>query len=109
MIKQTFQMAYSFWNKLSLIEDVTFTGKISYSIYEQSITIYTANLLSKAKIKEISETETGEVRILYVDTDSMPMYISCTGHKTSNEANEESNLIMRDKECTKKYREALTA
>lgn len=172
MLKQAFQMAYSFWNKLSLIEeelalsflpekidsieenmrdveelyllliekkvvrmdakltstdstgitlatkeqaleigqaiDLTFTGDISYSIYEQNITIYTANLLSNAKIKEISETENGEARILYDDTDSMPMYISCTGHKTSNEAKEESSLIMRDKERTKKYREALT-
>lgn len=88
--------------------DLTFTGDITYSIYEQNITIYTANLLSNAKIKEISETENGEVRILYDDTDSMPMYISCTGHKTSNEAKEESSLIMRDKERTQKYREALT-
>lgn len=172
MIKKTFQMAYSFWNKLSLIEDelalsflpekidsidenvqdveelyllliekkavrmdvklvstdstgftlacdkltpkigqaidLTFIREISYSIYGQNITIYTANLLSNAKIKEISEIETGVFRILYDDADSMPMYISRTGHKTSNEAKQEANLIMSDKKRTKKYREALS-
>lgn len=172
-IKQSFQITYSFWEKLSLIEDkltlsfdpvkigdiddnirdveelylflvekkavrmdakltttestgitlesneytpeigqaisLTFTDKITYLICEQTIVIYTANLLANAVIKEFSEAENGAKKILYGDTDSTPMYISCTGHKTQNEAAMESSLIMKNKELTLKYKDALTA
>lgn len=89
--------------------DLTFTGEIAYSICEQDIKIYTANLLSNAIIKEITECQDGTTKILYDDADSAPMYISCTGHKTPDEALEENALIIRDKERTKKYKEAVTA
>lgn len=87
---------------------LTFTSKTLYSIAEEDITIYTANLLSNAIIKEIIEAEEGATKILYDGTDSMPMYISCTGHKTSAEAEAENSLIMRDKARTQKYKEAWT-
>lgn len=172
MIKQSFQITYLFWEKLSLIETelalsfdpvkigniedsirdveelylllvekkavrldakleitestaiifesneyalgigqtigLTFTGTITYLICEQNIIVYTSNLVTNAIIKEYSETKTGTMRILYNDTDSAPMYISCTGHKTPNEAEIESSLIIKDKERTLKYRDALT-
>lgn len=171
-IKQSFQITYLFWKKLSLIEDelalsfdpvkigniddnvrdveelylllvekkavrmdakleateatgitlesdkyipeigqaigLTFTSKTTYLICEQAIVVYTANLLTNAIIKEFSETETGAIKILYGDTDSTPMYISCTGHKTPDEAEVESSLIFKDKERTQKYHDALT-
>lgn len=87
---------------------LTFTSKTSYSIAEEDITIYTANLLSNARIKEIVEDEEGATKILYDGTDSMPMYISCTGHKTSAESEAENSLIMRDKARTQKYKGAWT-
>lgn len=171
-IKQSFQITYLFWKKLSLIEDelalsfdpvkigniddnvrdveelylllvekkavrvdakltttelfgitletskdlpeigqtigLTFTDKITYLICEQAIVVYTANLVPNAIIKEYSETETGTIKILYDDTDSSPMYISRTGHKTPYEAEIENSLIMKDTEHTLKYHDALT-
>lgn len=172
-IKQSFQITYSFWKKLSLIEDelnmsfapiqigsiddnvldvedlylflvekkavrldakltstetmgiifesgaqipdigkpinITFTGKTTYSICDQSIVIYTANLLTNAIVKEIVKNENSAKKILYGDTESMPMYISCTGFKTPEEADIEHNLIMNIKGLKEKYLGALTA
>ena len=88
--------------------DITFMGDNTYSICGQSIVIYTANLLSNAIIKEMTADENGVTKILYSDTDSMPMYISCTGFKTSEEAETENSLIMKSKGLKKKYIGAFT-
>lgn len=85
--------------------EITFRGECTYSIYGQEIHIYTANLLSNAVIKEIITDEEGFKRVLYGDVDSNPMYISCTGFKTEEEAKAEQERIMSDKE---KYTTALT-
>lgn len=87
---------------------MTFIGEVSYSICEQNITIYTANLLENAIIKEIVKNESGGMKVLYDDTDSAPMYVSYTGHKSEEEAKIEHDLIMKDNEHTKKYKDALT-
>ena len=87
---------------------LTFIRKVTYTICEQNITIHTANLLYNAIIKEIIKNESGEMKVLYDDTDSAPMYISCTGYKSQEEAIIEQDLIIKDKERTKKYEEALT-
>ncbi len=87
---------------------LTFIRKVTYTICEQNITIHTANLLDNAIIKEIIKNESGEMKVLYDDTDSAPMYISCTGYKSQEEAIIEQDLIIKDKERTKKYEEALT-
>lgn len=87
---------------------VNFVSKIEYFICEQKITVHTANLLSNAKIKEIEDKESRETKILYGDTDSEPMYISCTGYLAYEEAIAENELFAKDKELIKKYKEAWT-
>lgn len=88
--------------------DLIFVGENTYLICEQTIVVYTANLICNVIIKEVTSTETGATKILYGDTDSKPMYISSTGHETLEEAKAESSLIIEDKERTAKYKEALT-
>jgi len=83
---------------------LTFSGNAEFTIYGQKILIYTANLLSNAIIKEIKE-EDGSTKILYGGTDSEPMYISYTGFKTFEEAEQEKAKIM---EYIEKYTEAQT-
>jgi len=85
--------------------DLTFLGDIEYTIYGQKISIHTANLLSNAIIKEVKEGEDDTIKVLYGDTDNRPMYISYTGFKTTDEAKQEMNTIMKYKE---KYIDALT-
>jgi hypothetical protein len=89
--------------------DATFKGESTYSICGQSIVIYTANLVSNAIVKEITKNEDGATRILYGDTDSMPMYISYTGFKTCDEADKECGLIMESEGLKEKYTGAFTA
>lgn len=84
---------------------LTFLGESEYTIYGQKISVYTANLLSNAIIKAVKEGEDGTIKILYGDTDDRPMYISYTGFKTKNEAEQEMKTIMEHKE---RYTEALT-
>ena len=87
--------------------NITFTSKVTYSICGQNIVIFTVNLLTNAIIKEIIKDENGVTKILYSDTDSMPMYISCTGFITSEEAETEHKNITRSK-GQEKYIGALT-
>lgn len=77
--------------------DLTFTNKVIYSICGQDITIYTANILLNAVIKEILTDDNGEVKVLYGDEDRKPMYISYTGFKTEDEAKQEFNVIVQNK------------
>lgn len=85
--------------------DITFLGDLEYTIYGQKISVHTANLLSKAIVKEVKKDKDGAIKILYGDTDSQPMYISYTGFKTIEEARQEGKTIMEHKE---KYTDALT-
>lgn len=89
--------------------NITFINKNTFSICGQSIVIYTANLLANAIIKEIIKDENGRTKILYGDTDSMPMYISYTGFLTTEEAEIEHNLIISSIEGPNpKYIEAIS-
>lgn len=88
--------------------NVNFVSKIEYFICEQKIIVHTANFVGNAKIKKIEENESGETKILYGDTDSEPMYISCTGYLTYEEAKMENELFVKDKEFIKKYKETWT-
>lgn len=85
--------------------ELTFKSKVEFDIYGQTISIFTANLLSNAVVKEIKEEENGNVKIWYDDTDSEPMYISYTGFRTETERDCELETI---KEHPQKYIEALT-
>jgi hypothetical protein len=85
--------------------ELTFQDIIEYTIYDQKISIFTANLISNIIVKEVKEDEDGTIKVLYGDIDSLPMYISYTGYKTYEEAIHEQEIIMDHK---KKYEAALT-
>jgi hypothetical protein len=85
--------------------DLIFLGESEYTIYGLNISIYTANLLSNAIIKDVKEGEDKTIKVLYGDTDNLPMFISFTGFKTIDEAKQEMKNIMMHKE---KYIDAMT-
>lgn len=84
---------------------LTFKGNVEFDIYGQSISIFTANLLLNAVVKDIQEEENGNIKIWYDDTDSEPMYISYTGFKSERERDIELDTLM---EHSKKYIDAFT-
>lgn len=84
---------------------LTFLRNIEYVLFDQTISLYTANLLQNAVVKEIKE-ESDAVKILYGDTDSQPMYMTFTAFKTIDEAEKEMNEIIKHEE---KYVSALTS
>lgn len=55
--------------------DITFNSEIYYSLWNVKITLFSANLLGNAIIKEINEASDGEIQILYGSEDSRPIYI----------------------------------
>lgn len=83
--------------------DIVFTKTVTYSICGQNITIYTANILLNAVVKEILTYDNGETKVLYGDEDRKPMYILYTGFKTRDEAEQEYETLMENKQ---KYVEA---
>ena len=85
--------------------ELTFRSTAEFDIYGQTISVYTANLLSNAVVKEIKAEENGNTKIWYDDTDSEPMFISYTGFKSEAERDHEMEVLM---EHSKKYIEAST-
>jgi hypothetical protein len=83
--------------KVGSVIDITFITKIYYFLWMVKMTLFSANLLSNAIIKEINEASDGEIKILYGSEDSRPMYISYMGFKTEEEAKEEMKEIMNHK------------
>ena len=79
--------------KVGSVIDITFITKIYYFLWMVKMTLFSANLLSNAIIKEINEASDGEIKILYGSEDSRPMYISYMGFKTEEEAKEEMKEI----------------
>ncbi|MBE5077513.1 abortive infection system toxin AbiGii family protein [Anaerotignum lactatifermentans] len=92
----------SIGSKVSL----TFLGNIESIFLKQKVTLYTANLLINAFVKDIRKCEDGTVKILYGDTDSKPMYVSFSAFETSEEARQELDVIMQHEEI---YNNALTS
>lgn len=84
---------------------LTFVRKVCYSLCGQQISLYTANLLVNAILEKKVEQENGNLKLLYGDTDSKPMYITFTAFKTEEEANQEVKNILPS---GKSYRDALT-
>ena len=78
--------------------DLTFINKMAYSICNQHIFVYTANLLSNAVVKSISTDDNGKTVVLYEEIDSKPIFISYTGFKTEEEALTEEESIMKNKD-----------
>lgn len=83
--------------KLGSAIDVTFINYVTYSLWEQQVTLYKANLLSNAVVKKIEDLPSGKVKIYYGEKEYKPMYISYRGFKTEEEAEEEVRAIMSHK------------
>lgn len=96
------EVSLSIGDKIAL----TFIGSIEFSFLKQSVTLYTANLLINALVKDIQKCDDGTVRVLYGDTDSKPMYISFSAFQTSEEAKQESEAILQHEDI---YVNALTS
>lgn len=83
---------------------LTFSGTIEYNLFDQTYTLYSANMLVNAIVKDIQETDAG-TKIFYGDVDSNPMYISYRAFKTEDEASQELETILERQES---YAKALT-
>lgn len=77
---------------------LTFTSAIHYSLLGHEFPVYTVNLLSNAVIKEVITEEDGKIKVLYGDTDSKPMFISCSAFLTEAEAEKEFKVMMEHKD-----------
>ena len=84
---------------------LTFVDSIEFNFLEQKVSLYTANLVVNAVVKDVQAVPDGTTKILYGDTDSKPMYISYSGFKTEEKAIQESNCILQH---DKDYINALT-
>lgn len=83
------EMSFSIGHKIAL----TFTYGIEFNFLNQTVALYTANLLVNALVKDIQKGDDGTAKILYGDTDSKPMYISFSAFETIEEAEQELNAI----------------
>lgn len=84
--------------KIGQTLELTFRSTAEYTIFGQSLTLYTANLLSNAIVKKIEQLPAAQIKILYGDNETNPMYISYTGFLTEEEAAAEMPHIMEHKE-----------
>lgn len=84
---------------------INYSDKSVYSLFGQSISVYTANFLFNAVVQEILTENNDATKILYGDVDSRPMYISYTGFKTEKEAEIERQAILEKSEI---YKNAIT-
>ena len=93
-VAQTIQNAISPNDSLHIgdILKISILGTISFQIFDHTITLFTTNLLINAVIKDIQNTNEN-LKILYGDTDSKPMYVSYMAFITEEEAEKELKLI----------------
>ena len=77
---------------------LSFLGGLEYHIWGNEIKLHTANLLCNAFVKSIETYEDGNIRVIYGDVESNPMYISYKGYLTEEEAREELQQVMDHKE-----------
>lgn len=85
--------------------DITFLSDTTFSLWNNTVNLYTACLITNAIVKEVKKLPNGEVNVLYGEEDSRPMYISYRGFKTVSEAEQEVSKIMNHKN---EYVNALT-
>lgn len=83
---------------------LSFLGDISFQIFDKTITLFTANLLLDAVVKEIQNTG-DDLKILYGDTDSKPMYISYMAFINKDDAEQELESLFEHED---NYIHALT-
>ena len=79
------QMEIKIGTKIALC----FTGKIDYTLFGQQFTIYTANALINAIIKDYQQNG-DRVSVFYGDIDSQPMYIAYSGYLQEEQAQKEA-------------------
>lgn len=77
---------------------LTYRSEIEYYVWNNSINLYTANLLSNAVVKSTKRLENGNTQIFYGDTDSKPMYISYKCFRSIEDATKELSTLMENKE-----------
>ncbi len=85
--------------------EITFYDELSEHLWGCDISIYTANYLGNAVIKEIYVLEDNQKKIVYNGDDVRPLYISFKGFCHEEEAKEECTQIIDHKEL---YIEAKT-
>ena len=76
---------------------LSFLGDISFQIFDKTITLFTANLLLDAVVKEIQNTG-DDLTILYGDSDSKPMYISYMAFVVKEDAEQELDPLFNHEE-----------
>lgn len=76
---------------------MTFIWGMEYTIWNEKVELYTANLLNNAVVKSLEELEDGEIRIIYGEKESSPMYITYRGFISENEAKQELDRILENK------------
>ena len=78
--------------------EITYLRTAEYTIFGHSLTLYTANLLSNATVRQIEKISDSQIKILYGNDENNPMYISYTGFLTEEAAAEEMKHSMEHKE-----------
>ncbi|MDF2536401.1 MAG: putative abortive phage resistance protein AbiGii toxin [Bacillales bacterium] len=78
---------------------LTFINQMEYELLNEKVTIYTANALINAIVTEITMDNDKIQSVKYEGIESDPMFISFSGFKTMNEAeNEQKNIVDKIKE-----------
>lgn len=77
---------------------LSFLGGIEYHIWGTVIKLHTVNLLCNAFVKSIETVEDGKIRVIYGDVESNPMYVSYKCYLTEDEAREELQHVIDNKE-----------
>ena len=84
---------------------MTFFSDNEYSVWGENIKIYCANFMGNAIVKTVEPLDDGQIRLIYTEEESRPMYISYKGFKDKDEAHAELDTLMDHRE---EYVEALT-
>ena len=77
---------------------MTFIWELEFSLWNEKIILYAANLLNNAIVKSIDDLEDGEIRVVYGEKESHPMYITYRGFIKEEDAKQELNRIFENKD-----------
>lgn len=77
---------------------ITFIWELEYSLWNEKLELYCANLLNNAIVKAIENLENGQSRIVYGEKENKPMYITYRGFVSRAEAERELARILDIKE-----------